>query len=227
MISLWEKFEERLDEPLGFGWNEDWSNSLGVEKFDDYVRTFSKDSSLPLFEEDKHFNEVFSGFVAFPDKELKIEKKIYEADFLFIQKGKVRYINSSEGNNKVFSEKESFHNNNFVIYRSFFGGENPRLNHIRRSSSFNFSSGQNLEILQFCSDKVCFYLDCGNPLEFLYWGVDNSFVKENFSPKSPFLKDFNLFFDLVKNFKSKVLKNDPWFHGKFFKIEEGLKYISF
>ena len=55
--NLWEKFEERMDEPARFGWDESWDYEVGNEEYIDYVGTFTKDKIIPKYDESKHIGK--------------------------------------------------------------------------------------------------------------------------------------------------------------------------
>lgn len=218
-MNLFDRFRERLEEPKGFGWNPEWDVLKGIELPIDFVRGLVNVDTLEEYNPDKHLNISFTGFVRADKKEIEIEGSEEMSEFLYLEKGVIRYAQCHEGGAQIYSKKFNFYNENFWIRRAYGSNEGGRLSYVHCCAKFKLDD-LNVELLQCHRDNVSIYIS--NDSE-VFFGIDapgertNNFSEELFN-------DYLMFVDSLKDLSGKILGKKGYF-GKDLGFDEGVSLV--
>lgn len=196
-MKIYDEFCSRMNEVKDLGWKKSWGNSIGLEKFCNYSSLAKSESLKDISSMGKMIGN-YTGFFKVDNKFLPNLGVFHPCDFLYFERGKLKYSQGVFLNSEDPINKSVFYDNNFSVERSYDINFGMLLSRISRRVSFE-EDDYKMMILQDFPDYVNFYVMKKNSGVINFKLNENSETFVNFKSGIDKNWKFKHFFNLVKN----------------------------
>lgn len=205
-MKVYDEFCCLMNEVKDWGWKKSWNYKIGFETFKDFSRMLSDSDFLMKIEDIRDKISEYTGFVKVDNDFLFDFNVSHRSDFLYFEKGRLRYSQGLFFDSSTPINKNVFYDNNYCIERNYDINNGMSLSKIVRRVKFE-GEGYKIISLQEIPDFIDFYVFKKNGL--ISFSAEEG-CREFYFFRKGVEKDWRMkhFFSLFSNFDSSFFRMD-------------------
>jgi len=219
-MDIYEKFQNNFVDVRKFDWKPGWNVLKGVEEPIDFVKELVDVNLLENYDSKKHLKNSFTGFVNVDKKRIKINGSKEMVEYMYIEKGKIKYFQCYEGYENNYSKKFKFYDENFCLHKGYSSNNEGKLTYVHRNSQFSLNEF-NIEYFRCLEEQASIYVGKNIDLFFVLEINGKSADKLN----GEIFLNYDNFFNYFKFFKGILLGRREYFN-KSFSLEEAIGILN-
>ena len=139
-MDVYDKFVELLEDAKGFNYKKEWNILKGIESPVDFAMELTNVDELLVYNSGKHLGSDFTGFLKSDKKQIEVNGVKEYVDFIYLEKGVLRYFQGHEGNDSLYAKKFNFLNDNFSLLKGYYSNNEGKLTLVHRNDNFKLDN---------------------------------------------------------------------------------------